>query len=278
MKVLVTGASGFCGSHLISRLEREPGVEIAGLDRGAASGSPCLAQYFQADMCDRAAIESIVESFAPDRVFHLAGVSATSSSPDSIYEANVTGTVYLLETLVQRAPGCKVLLAGSAAEYGPVFPECLPVTENTPCRPMGAYGISKYAATLIGIDHFNKYGLKVAIARPSNIIGPGVPKTLVVGALLDRAQKALAFPDPEVKVGDYDSERDFVDVRDVVDALHPLDPGRTMGADLQYLVRPATLDSVYRGSAFRQFVTSDSNCPRFLFCASFFDQEVLLQL
>jgi len=219
MKVLVTGASGFCGSHLISRLQREPGVEIAGLDRGAVSTSPSSpAQYFQADMCDRAAVESIVEAFAPDCVYHLAGASATSSASDSMYEVNVAGTVYLLEALVRRAPRCKVLLAGSAAEYGPVVPECLPVTETTPCRPIGAYGISKYAATLIGIDHFSKYGLKVVIARPSNIIGPGVPKTLVVGALLDRAQKALAFSDPEVKVGDSDSERDFVDVRDVVDA------------------------------------------------------------
>jgi len=219
MKVLVTGASGFCGSHLISRLKREPGVEIAGLDRGAVSGSPLNpAQYFQADVCDRVALESIVKSFAPDYVFHLAGASATSSVLDSIYEVNVAGTVYLLETLVRHAPGCNVLLAGSAAEYGPVDPEHLPVTETTPCHPTGAYGVSKYAATLIGIDHFNRHGLKVVIARPSNIVGPGVPKTLVVGALLDRAQKALAFSDPEVKVGDYDSERDFVDVRDVVGA------------------------------------------------------------
>jgi GDP-4-dehydro-6-deoxy-D-mannose reductase len=128
------------------------------------------------------------------------------------------GTVNVLESIRCYVPDCRVLLVGSFAEYGPVDLACLPVTEETACQPAGAYGIAKYAATLTGIDYARRYSLRVIVARPSNIIGPGVPESLVVGTLLARAKQALALTHPVVKVGDFDSERDFVAVTDAVDA------------------------------------------------------------
>ncbi len=136
----------------------------------------------------------------------------------SIYQVNITGAVHVLEAVRCHVPDCGVLLVGSAAEYGPVAASALPVKEDMPCRPVGAYGISKYAATLAGMDYSRRLGLKVLVVRPSNIIGPGVSPSLVVGALIARAKQALASSHPVVKVGDSDNERDFVAVSDVVDA------------------------------------------------------------
>ena len=125
----------------------------------------------------------------------------------------------LLEAVRQECPLVRVLLVGSAAEYGFVGKEGFPVTESTPCRPLGPYGMSKYAATLAGINWFRQFGMKVVIARPSNIIGAGLSPNLFAGALLARAKEALATQgDPVVKVGNLESQRDFIAVEDVVEA------------------------------------------------------------
>ena len=219
MRALVTGVAGFCGPHLVSRLRREGDIEIAGLDRVA--GSPPrihLDRYFQADVTDSAAVAAAVKAFRPDWFFHLAGLSGSSAPVASIYHANITGTIHALESIRAHALGCRVLLVGSSAEYGPMEASALPVTEAMPCRPVGAYGVSKYAATLIGMEYARQFGLNVVVARPSNIVGPGVPSSLVVGALIARAKQALSSSQTVVKVGDFDSQRDFIAVADVVDA------------------------------------------------------------
>lgn len=219
MRALLTGIAGFCGPHLASRLRRESGLEIAGLDRMA--GSPPrirLDRYFQADVTDAAAVAAAVKSFRPDWLFHLAGLAGSLAPAASIYHVNITGTIHVLESIRVHAPDCRVLLAGSSAEYGPTETSALPVTEAMPCRPVGAYGVSKYAATLVGMEYARQFGLNVVVARPSNIVGPGVPSTLVVGALIARAKQALTSSQPVVRVGDFDSQRDFVAVADVVDA------------------------------------------------------------
>jgi len=218
VKALITGVGGFCGAHLVSRLRRETAVEIAGFDRKATAPELGLDACYQGDVTDAAAIEFAVRSFAPDWLFHLAGVSGSAVPAACMYTVNVTGTVHVLEAVRRSRPGCRVVLVGSFAEYGPADASALPVTEETPCRPVGPYGITKYAATLTGIDYAKRYGLKVVVARPSNIVGAGVPESLVVGAMLARAKKALSSLRPVMKVGDFDSERDFVDVRDVADA------------------------------------------------------------
>jgi GDP-4-dehydro-6-deoxy-D-mannose reductase len=219
MKALVTGVGGFCGSHLVARLRQEAGLEILGLDRMVNPPAQLGAgEYLKCDIAEDGAIDSAIESFKPDWIFHLAGLSGDSRSPACIYEVNVTGSVRLLEAVRRRVPECRVLLVGSFAEYGCVDPSLLPVSEETACRPVGAYGISKYAASLTGMDYARRLGLKVIVARPSNIVGSGIASSLVVGAMLVRAKVALASAHRVMKVGDFDSERDFIAATDAVDA------------------------------------------------------------
>jgi GDP-4-dehydro-6-deoxy-D-mannose reductase len=219
MKALVTGVGGFCGSHLVARMRQEAGLKILGLDRMANPPVQLTAgEYLQCDITEDAAIDSAIDSFRPDWIFHLAGLAGDSVIPAYIYEVNLIGTVRLLEAVRRSAPECRVLLVGSFAEYGCIDPSLLPVSEETACHPVGAYGISKYAATVTGMDYARRLGVKVIVARPSNIVGPGIPPSLVVGAMLARAKSALAGSRPVMKVGDFDSERDFIAAGDAVDA------------------------------------------------------------
>jgi GDP-4-dehydro-6-deoxy-D-mannose reductase len=230
VKALITGVRGFCGSHLVRRLRQEQNVEVAGLDTAAAPlENMSLERYFQGDVRDSEAMAIAVRSFRPDWLFHLAGASALAGSEALIYEVNVTGTVHILEAVAVNAPDCSVLVLGSAAEYGPVEASALPIEEDAVCRPKGPYGISKYAATLASLDYSNRRGLKVVVARPFNIVGPGIPPTLVVGALIARAKRALLASDPVVKIGDMESERDFVAASDAADAYVRLLQGRFSG-------------------------------------------------
>ena len=212
---LITGARGFCATHLATRLKREPGMRVSGWVRSAGSSTLPLFDHLQGvDLRDRVGVARAIAAREPDWVFHLAGVIAGPAS--DLYAANTLGTVHLLEALYEHAPRARILVVGSAAEYGPGA--SLPVTEESVCDPRGAYGISKYSATLAAIDCVRRYGMHVVVARPFNVVGAGMPSSVVLGAVLTRAMRALAQDrEPVVRVGNAHTERDFLAVEDLVD-------------------------------------------------------------
>lgn len=216
---LIVGVNGFCGRHLVKRLLADGVEHIFGADLSVApADSVGLSAYYQLNISDDARVRHVLQDSRPDAVFHLAGTHQGSSQ--AIYEVNVLGTVRLLENLRLVSPHTSLLMAGSAAEYGDVPPHDMPITEDQPCRPIGPYGISKYAATMAGLDYARAWGLKVTVVRPFNVVGAGISASLVVGALLERIRLVLGTGevDPEVPIGNLDTERDFIAVDDVVDA------------------------------------------------------------
>lgn len=217
-RALVIGAHGFSARHLIRRLTEVEGAEVIAVDIPAdAPDSANIAAYVSRDIGDESAVNLLMESARPDWVFNLAGVTGGSST--AVYRSNLLGPIHILDAVRAHAPDAGVLLVGSAAEYGTVGPDLLPLTEDALCRPVGDYGISKHAMTLAALDIAARHRLKIVVARPFNLVGPGIPASLVVGAILDRAKKALEGPgEPVVKVGNLDTQRDFVDVEDAVDA------------------------------------------------------------
>jgi GDP-4-dehydro-6-deoxy-D-mannose reductase len=241
MRALITGASGFCAKHLADRLRADGSVRIAGADiaghapKDVAAADIAIDEYHRADVSDMDQMAALVDELQPDMLFHLAGTALGSSasaqaSPRNAFLVNTMGAVNVLEAVRLNAPGCRVLLVGSAAEYGFVPQLELPASEERICRPVGAYGASKLAATLAGREYAHKFGLKVVMARPFNIIGPGMPLDLVVGALAFRAKKALAgSADAIVTAGDLSPQRDFIAVEDVVRAYVQLLQGDCWG-------------------------------------------------
>lgn len=229
VRALIIGSHGFCARHLASKLAESKQAIVLTAD---IHPTPPVGQdvhsYSTVDLGRRESVNSLVRQTKPDWVFNLAAL--TTGSFEAVHRTNLLGTVHLLDAVRASSPAARVLLVGSAAEYGPVDADSMPVTEDTHCRPFGNYGVSKYAATLAAMELAARHSLRVVVARPFNIIGAGVPESLVVGAVLRRAYDALAQPgDAVVKIGNLDTQRDFVDVDDVVRAYIAMLQGEFSG-------------------------------------------------
>jgi len=215
VRVLLTGSAGFTARHLVPRLRQEPSVFIAGSDLALRGMSYALDEYRQCDLTFPRHAVHLVSHVKPDWIFHLAGLFR-GSAPD-LYRVNLMGAVNLLESVKTHAPQASVLLVGSAAEYG-IWPASeMPLGEDHACRPVGPYGASKFAVTLAAKDYVSNAGLKVVVARPFNLVGAGMPASLVAGAIAQRAKSALAHGDKAITIGNTEAERDFVAVEDAVD-------------------------------------------------------------
>jgi GDP-4-dehydro-6-deoxy-D-mannose reductase len=213
MRALVVGASGFVGRHLVTHLA-DAGDEVVASDR--ASGGP--------DICDADAIEAQFRDVAPAVVYHLAGQSDVARSWTDVtttYRTNVEGLLNVLAAS-RAANVAKVVAVISADVYGDVRPEQLPLTEDTPMRPVSPYGVSKVAADFVALQAHLGYGMDVVRARPFTHIGPGQSPGFVASALASRIAIAERDGLDEITVGTLDSRRDFTDVRDVVRAYRLL--------------------------------------------------------
>lgn len=213
---LITGVCGFCGRHLLERLMCMREVRMVGVDVQRLPPEN-LSDYLCVDLSIPKKADRVVSRVHPDWVFHLAGLFR--GAPADLYSANLLAGIELLEAISRHAPDACVLIVGSSAEYGLVPHQELPVKEDFVCSPEGNYALSKYALTLAALDYARNRGLRVVVARPFNILGRGVPPSLVVGAILQRVKAALRKPKaPVVNVGNMDTQRDFIAVEDVVEA------------------------------------------------------------
>ena len=212
MKVLLTGAGGFCGRHL-ARFLKDQGVAVYTL--GLKSTNKTHTYKFS-DVTDIKALAEIVSRMQPDYILHLAGVTQTHN-PIWFYRINVEFAVTLFKALqISGFKRCPVLLVGTSAEYGNVSDGQLPICEDLFPKPYSHYGISKFAQTMVGL-HASRDGQPVVIVRPFNIIGPGMPKHLVLKSIarqIGRISKGEVSP--VIKVGSIKSTRDFIAVDDVV--------------------------------------------------------------
>ncbi len=230
MNVLVTGADGFVGRHVVARLEREghevmaaigPGGEPPG-EWGTARPSPSASHVL--DLDDRASVSTVVGAAGRrDAVLHLAGVSSVTESrrdPGRAWEVNAAGTARLCEALAgERNAGRfagKVIVVSSAEVYGATGTHGRKETDTpSPCSP---YAASKLGAEIAGLEVWRRTGLEVVVARPFPHTGPGQRNTFAIPAFLERLEAAKRAGAPTVKTGDLTVIRDYLDVRDVAAA------------------------------------------------------------
>lgn len=210
MSVLITGANGFLGRGLAAEL-RKGGAAPRLLHRTSGPG------VIGCDLLDAGATRAAVRRVSPTVIYHLAGT--TKPLPwDDLWDAHVRATLNLLDAVAALPSPPKVVLCGSAAEYGSGgLPG--PVREDAPNLPLSAYGSTKLSQSIAALS-YGAYGLDVRVARVFNAIGPGVPERLALGAFARQlADIERGLQPPRLAVGDLAPKRDFVDVRDVASAL-----------------------------------------------------------
>lgn len=228
--ILITGATGFVGTHLIDYLSAT-GHQLFGFGR-ATSLAPRLANqvnYYSGDVCDQKVVEQLLKRIKPDIIFHLAAV-LKSNNVNTFYEVNVKGTVALFEAVRAVGVGAKVLVTSSSAVYGPGEGE-QPVTEQSKLQPLTHYAISKTAQEAVALSYHLAYKLDVICTRTFNLIGPGQPLELACSAFAYQIALAELRREPvTMATGSLHSRRDFVDVRDAVRAyellVHKGTPGQ----------------------------------------------------
>jgi GDP-4-dehydro-6-deoxy-D-mannose reductase len=172
----------------------------------------------QGDLADLLAVRHWVAAFRPEYVAHLAALTNPAAPLATLVEANVYGTVHLLEAIKASAPECTVLIAGSSAQYGMTYPEENPITEAQTFRPVTNYAVSKATQDLVG-SMYSARGVRVIRTRTFNIVGPRQKADFVSAAFAKQiAEIELGLRPPVIEVGNLEARRDFVDVRDVVRA------------------------------------------------------------
>jgi len=176
------------------------------------------------DITDAPALRATLVRAQPEALVHLAAISHVGDSWDSpaqVFRVNAEGTLHVLRAC-REANVQRVLVVGSADEYGVVAPDSLPIGEDTPLRPLTPYGASKVAADYLALQAFLGEGLATIRVRAFNHTGPGQPDRYVVPGLARRIADAERHGAEEIAVGALDTVRDLTDVRDVVRAYRRL--------------------------------------------------------
>lgn len=231
VKVLITGITGFAGSHLADYiLKNSPGAEIHGTRRwrskeDAADHLNGSVTFHECDITDAHNVYTVIEKVKPDKVFHLAAQSfipASWDSPAETFHTNVVGQCNLLEAIKHLRPSGYdpvVQIACSSEEYGRVAREALPIKETTPLAPLSPYAVSKVAQDYMGYQYWESFSIRVVRTRAFNHEGPRRGEVFVISNFCKQiAEIEHELREPVIYVGNLDAIRDFSDVRDIVRA------------------------------------------------------------
>ena len=220
--VLITGATGFAGSHLVESLAGTAGV----VGWGRSSPSPefaRLAEWTVIDLLDRDRVQRELATLRPAAIFHLAGSPQVAESwRDSTtpLAGNVLATAHLFDAIRRAELRCRVLVTGSATIYAPSES---PLKESDPLAPTNPYAISKLAQEQLALRAASEDGLEIVMVRAFNHTGPRQSPAFVAPSMARQiALIEAGRAEPVMRVGNLQSLRDFLDVRDIVRAYTAL--------------------------------------------------------
>jgi GDP-4-dehydro-6-deoxy-D-mannose reductase len=225
-KALITGITGFVGSHLGEHLLEED-LEVYGTVRWRSKTENIdhikrKLKLKQADMRDSHSLELVLNEVQPDYVFHLAAQSFVPMSwraPSDTLETNIIGTAHLFEAIRKSDCDPVIQVAGSSEEYGLVLPEEVPIKETNPLRPLSPYGVSKVATDKLSFQYHRSYGLKTILTRAFNHTGPRRGHVFATSNFAKQITKIeKGKNEPVIFVGNLEAQRDFSDVRDIAKA------------------------------------------------------------
>ena len=213
-RVLVTGARGFIGRHLVGSL-KAAGADVIAADRGGDAD-------VKLDLRDADSVQGAIQSTRPAVVINLAAVAdprQAEADPIAAYDVNVLGQLRIILALRELAPDARLIVVGSALQYGRDGHD-RPVRENDPQRPEGVYATTKAAADLQAVQHHRSDGLDIVRLRLFNVIGPGRPEEYFPAPQIRQAAEILdRGAPPVIRTLSLRDTLDFVDVRDAAQAI-----------------------------------------------------------
>jgi len=228
MRVLVIGADGFVGGHLVAHLRDAGDAVVEGI---GPHGTPAADRH-PVDVRDRPRVDALVEQARPEAIYHLAAVAyGPDASADlaSALSITVGGTVNVLEAARKLDPAPTILVPGSSEVYGAPDTD-QPIAEATPPRPVSLYGATKLSQESIALTYGRAHGIPIVVTRSFNHIGPGQRDAFAVASFARQLRRIEhGDAEPVLRVGNQAPVRDFADVRDVVRAYRLLVAGGHTG-------------------------------------------------
>ncbi len=223
-RVLITGITGFAGSHTAEAAVRA-GLDVYGIARWRSNKDNLAnvngqVKIEEADLMDSHSLNKFILAVRPDYIFHLAAqsfVQASWTSPALTMEINAVGAINLFEAVRNSQINPRIQIACSSEEYGLVYENEVPITEDNPLRPQSVYGVSKMALDFLGYQYYQSYGMNIVRTRGFNHTGPRRGDVFAESTFAKQiAQIEKGTQDPVIKVGNLDAYRDYTDVRDMV--------------------------------------------------------------
>jgi GDP-4-dehydro-6-deoxy-D-mannose reductase len=228
MRVLITGITGFAGSHLAEYiLSNHSRVDVFGIVRWRSRMDNILhiqdkIKLVEADLKDMVSLRAVLADVKPDRIFHLAAQSFVPTSwkcPAETLAINAIGEINLFESILALNQAPKIQIAGSSEEYGQVFSNEIPMKETNPLRPLSPYAVSKVAQDLLAFQYHKSYAVRAIRTRGFNHTGPRRGDVFVTSSFAKQiAEIEQKKRPPVIHVGNLEAKRDFTDVRDMVRA------------------------------------------------------------
>ena len=254
MRILITGFAGFVSGHFVEYLEKNKiKSEILGIDinptvRDYRNYEYSNVEYKRIDLLDTEVLEGIIYEFQPEYLLHLASYSSVGFSwknPALSFRNNINIFLNLMEIIRRISPRCRILSVGSSEEYGNIDETKLPLREEYPLQPLSPYAVARVSQENLSKVYCDGYGLDIIMTRSFNHIGPGQKDVFVIPSFAKQLvdiKKSLKLPpafgwreprqfvdtkkglklEKKLITGDITIIRDFLDVRDVVDAYYKL--------------------------------------------------------
>lgn len=207
MSILITGSSGFTGKELIKFI---PEKKIL-LSRSYINSNEENKVFLNCDLTDFDQISRIIEKYKPKQIFHLAGSFSNDYNID--YDNNVKATKNILDSVNKYSNQTRVLLIGSAAEYGLLNKENCPVKEDFILTPNSSYGITKIFQKNLMDYYVKTHSLDIVMARPFNLYGKGISSKLFIGKVYDEIEKIKNGISKEISLGNLKAKRDYIDIK-----------------------------------------------------------------